>query len=380
MPAEIIYIEIGGDEISDIYPDLSSLEVELDDELAGMFRMRIGLELQSDGEWTHLDDERFQVWQPVVIRAGFDQPDVDLISGYITQVRPMFDPDPSRVYLDVWGMDKSVLLDREEKLKDWPNKKDSDIATEIFGLYGLSTTVDGGPSVEDTEVVHDEALSTIIQRETDMQFLRRLALRNGYECFVQGDVGYFRRPVVDETSQPVLAAHFGTQTTLNKFNIEVNALTPSNVAMYQVDRASKETLEATISETAQTALGARTADSFLTDDVNAANNFVARNGAASSPEMDALCQGLYQRSEWFVNGEGEVDANLYNHVLMPRATVTIKGIGEAYSGVYYVSHVSHVFYSGGYLQKLKVKRNGLFPTGNEDFEAAGGGLLDAIGL
>ena len=35
-------------------------------------------------------------------------------------------------------MDASVLMDREDKLKDWPNKKDSDIATEIFRRYGLT--------------------------------------------------------------------------------------------------------------------------------------------------------------------------------------------------------------------------------------------------
>lgn len=374
MPAEIIYIEIDGEEISDVYPDLSSVEVELDDELASMFRLRIGLELQSDGEWTHLDDDRFQVWNPVVIRAGFEQPDVDLISGFITRVKPIFEADPSQVYLDIWGMDKSVLLDREEKLKDWPNKKDSDIATEIFALYGFT------PEVDDTSVVHDEAVSTVIQRETDMQFLRRLALRNGYECFIQGDTGYFRTPPVDDQSQPVLAAHFGTQTTLNKFNIEVNALAPSNVAMYQIDRANKETMESSIDSSNQTALGSMDSNGLLAVGMDPAKNYIARNGAASSPEMDALCQGLYHRSEWFVTAEGEVDANLYGHVLVPRATVTIKGIGETHSGIYYVSHVNHVFYSSGYLQKVKVKRNGLFLTGREDFDAAGAGLLDAIGL
>ena len=80
-------------------------------------------------------------------------------------------------------MDGSVLMDREEKLKDWPNKKDSDIAAEIFNLHGFT------PEVEDTEVIHDEAVSTVIQRETDIQFLNRLALRNGFECYVEGTTG-----------------------------------------------------------------------------------------------------------------------------------------------------------------------------------------------
>src|SRR5216683_2804527 len=125
--------------------------------------------------------------------------------------------------LEIWGMDGSVLMDREEKLKDWPDKKDSDIAAEIFSLYGLT------PETEDTVVTHDEKVSTIIQRETDIQFLRRLALRNGFECYVEGKTGYFRPPQVDAPPQPVLAVHFGDETNVRHLAIEVNALTPTNV-------------------------------------------------------------------------------------------------------------------------------------------------------
>ena len=374
MPYEVFSIEIDGEEITDVYQDLASLEVEMDDELASMFRMRLGISLQPDGVWTHLDDERFRVWKSVVIKAGFGEASEELISGYITNVKPLFDPDPSQVLLEIWGMDKSVLLDREEKLKDWPSKKDSDIATEIFNLYGLT------PEVEDTTMVHDEAVSTIIQRETDMQFLKRLALRNGYECYVQGDTGYFRPPQIDEEPQPVLAAHFGNQTTLNKFTLDVNALSPSNVAMFQVDRANKETIEVAVESSEQTALGETDVSGLLALGMDPAINYVAKNGASSDLEMTALCQGLFHRAEWFVTAEGEVAGNFYAHVLVPRATVTIKGVGETYSGVYYVNHVTHVFSGNGYMQRIKVKRNGILPTGNENFTVDSGGLLGAVGL
>src|SRR5574342_998965 len=156
MEHENFTIEIEGEEATNLYPDLISLEVELDEDLAGMFRLQIALSQQSAGSWTHLDDERLMVWKKVTITAGFESGAEELISGYITHVKPLFDPDPSQCSLEVWGMDGSVLMDREEKLKDWPNKKDSDIASEIFNLYGFT------PDVEDTGVIHDEALSTII--------------------------------------------------------------------------------------------------------------------------------------------------------------------------------------------------------------------------
>jgi hypothetical protein len=55
--------------------------------------------------------------------------------------------------------------------------------------------------------------------------------------------------------------------------------------------------------------------------------------------------------------------------------VTIKGIGETYSGVYYVSHVTHSFTPDGYTQSFQVKRNAIHTTGAEDFSNGGGGLF-----
>src|SRR3989442_8363753 len=208
MQKENLKIEIDGSEIEELYTDLVSLEVELDEELAGMFRMNVTLMLKADGTWNYMDDTRLTIWKPVVVTAGLEDDTQELISGYITHVRPVFGAGLDQCHLEIWGMDASVLMDREDKRKDWPSKKDSDIATEIFGNYGLT------PRVEDTSTVHDEQVSTIIQHETDIQFLKRLALRNGYECFVDGKTGYFQPPQVSATPQPVLSVLFGDETNV----------------------------------------------------------------------------------------------------------------------------------------------------------------------
>lgn len=372
MACENLTITIDDEEVSDLYQDFVSFEVELDDELAAMFRLQIAIALQPDGAWTHLDDERFRAWQPVTLTAGLESGTEELISGYITHVKPSFSPDITQCTLEIWGMDGSVLMDREEKLKDWPNKKDSDIAAEIFSQYGFTS------ETEDTAVIHDEAISTTIQRETDIQFLRRLALRNGFECYVEGTTGYFRPPQIDAPPQPVLAVHFGDETNVQQFSLEVNALTPTTVAMFQVDRATKEVLDVTTETSQQPALGETDASGLLTAGMNPGVVVVGRVVATGQPEMTALCQGLYDQGSWFITGEGEVAANDYGHVLKARQTVTIKGIGETYSGVYYVTHVTHSFTPEGYTQSFRVKRNGLLPTGAEEFSASGGllgGLL-----
>ncbi|MBM0745398.1 hypothetical protein JOY44_28655 (plasmid) [Phormidium sp. CLA17] len=361
MAFEHLAITIDDEEVSELYENLVSLDVELDDELAAMFQLHIAIALQPDGSWPYLDDERFRVWQPITITAGLESGAEELISGYITHVKPSFSRNPIQYTLEVWGMDSSVLMDREEKLKDWPNKKDSDIASEIFNLYGFT------PKTEDTAVIHNEAISTTIQRETDIQFLRRLALRNGFECYVEGAIGYFRSLQIDAPPQPVLEVRFDDKTTVQKFSLEVNALTPANVAMVQVDRATKKVLDVITETSQQAALGKMDAIGLLPVGMKPGVVVVGGVVATGQPEMAALCQGLYDQGSWFVTGEGEVAANGYGHVLRARQTVTIKGIGETYSGVYYVTHVTHSFSAEGYKQIFRVKRNAILPTGSEQF-------------
>jgi phage protein D len=250
-------------------------------------------------------------------------------------------------------------MDREEKLHAWPNEKDSSIAAQIFDLYGFSSVV------EDTQVVHDEAVSTIIQRETDIQFLKRLALRNGFECYVEGTTGFFRKAQLGAPPQPVLAVHFGRETTVNRVTFAVNALTPANVTMFDVDLASREVLEATVTASQQPALGAIRSDPPL--GIPPGQVFVRMNARTGLPEMAALCQGSFHEGEWFVTAEGEIAGNQYGHVLKPWRTVTMKGVGETYSGVYYVTHVTHRLTPSGYTQFFRAKRNAFTPTGREVF-------------
>lgn len=361
MPDETLILKLDDEVDSELNANLIGLDVDLDDEMASMARLRIRMN-PGQGEWTYSDDDRFRPFTKFSVDAGFEEPEL-LFSGYVTHVRPQFNEVDENSVLEVWAMDGSVLMDREEKIKDWPDKKDSDIATELFSAYGLA------PEVDDTSVIHDQAVSTILQRETDIQFLRRLAIKNGYECYVEGDTGYFRVPQIDAEPQPLLRKD---GQILRYISFDVNGLTPANVAIAQMDRVNKEVLEASAENSDQTALGAEDLSAMLPMGVNPAQIFVRQSVATGQSEMSALCQGLYHRGEWFVFGEGLVAAKQYAHVLKPRLPVTITAVGELYSGIYMVSHVTHSFTLDNYVQYFRVRRNGLGLTGDEDFSGSDG--------
>jgi len=372
MSYEQIQIDLAGEEAPDLYGHIVQLEVELDEAQPATFVLILAMGRQDDGTWRFLDDERMRIWTPVVIAGGYVEGGTErLLDGYVTEVRPRFDASLSQCTLELHGMDRSVLMDRTEVLKAWPEKKDSDIASEILGGYGFR------PTVEDTTVVHEEAVSTVIQRETDLQFLQRLGMRNGFVCAIDGEDAYFGPVPVEETPQPMLTAHFGPETTLNTFSVTADALHPAAVSMYQIDRFNKEVLSTAVASSDDEALGRLTPDALLPTGTDPARVVVARNVATGQPEMEALCEGLAREGTWFIHGEGEILGNRYAHVLRPRRFVTIKGIGETYSGVYYVSAVRHQFTPDGYWQSFEVKRDGLALTGREDFSSEGGlfGLL-----
>ncbi|NIM18179.1 MAG: hypothetical protein GTO45_32765, partial [Candidatus Aminicenantes bacterium] len=243
MKNEILVIEIDGQEYEDIYLDIVSVEAEEAEQLAGVFNIRLAIGQESDGTWDWIDDPRLKPWNKVSISAGFPNNVIEVITGYITQVRPYFDDELSQCYIDVRGMDASVLMNTVEKIKDWPNKKDSDIARQIFTGYGLTA------EVKNTKIVHDEKISTIMQRETDICFLRRLARRNGFECFVRNTTGYFRPPQLQGKPLKTLAVQFGEESNLAYFSAQVNALQPTNVEMNQVDLLTREVRSVTAAST-----------------------------------------------------------------------------------------------------------------------------------
>jgi phage protein D len=348
-------IKIDGQPTPDLLVAALELEVEADFRLAGSFRLKLSTHRENDGSWVFLDDDRLKLWKPIEVSAKVKDDDQHLISGYITQVFVHLDPIQGNSYVEVMGMDATCLMSLEEKVKDWPNKTDSDIAREIFSNYNLT------PNVDDTGVVHDDKAATIIQRDTDIQFLKRLARRNGFECSVRGDAGFFRKPVLSAPSQPVLAAHFGPDTNLGFVDVRVNALRPMRVEMHQIDVIGKQLQDASAEAGEQKQLGRDAALSFTVPSGVQSKMLVKQEVAVNQPEMQNLCRALFDEAEWFAQVRGEIDTAAYGAILQTMQTVPVKGVGEIFSGVYYVTKVKHLFDLKGYTQQFTARRNALAP-------------------
>jgi phage protein D len=369
VPQIAATIRIDDEEAADLFADLLEMEVEEDYRLAAAFRLKLATYKRDDGLWAYLDDERLRLWRKLAISVTLDEEEQTLFEGYVTQLRPHIDPDEDQSFVEVFGLDPTCLMSLEEKLKDWPGKTDSDIAREIFQSYNLAGVVD------ETGIVHEETVTTIIQRESDIQFLKRLARRNGFECFVEGGRGFFRRPALAGPPLPVLAAHFGGETNLVSFEARADALRPTRVRMQQIDPVAKELQDASAEGGEQRTLGRDAALLAASPPGGVTPRMFVKHAVAfNRSEMENMGRAIFDEAEWFVEAKGELDGSLYDSVLRARRLVPVKGVGELFSGVYYVAGVRHVFREERYTQHFTARRNALAPAGPGDFPPPGASL------
>jgi phage protein D len=364
MIREIVNLSVNGQGVDDVVPDIAEIEVEDHVDSAAVFRVRLSLTPRGDGTWTYLDDSRFAIWNRLSVRAGYPSDNDTIIEGYITHTSvSLSGSGAAESYLELSGMDASVMMDLEEKQAAWPNKKDNEIAQQIFSSYGLSW------EVEDTQLQHMEKVTTILQSESDIRFLRRLAARNGFECYVKGSKGYFRSPNLQDPPQPVLALQFGGETNLASAHFDVDGTPPTLLEIRRVDPIEKREDREKLTSLPRRALGKQSLKA-LRSSAPDGRRLLKQQPSAGTLEMQAKLRSGYDAAAEFVTIRGEIDSRAYGAVLRAKRLVTIKGAGSTYSGLYYVTRVRHVFNTDGYTQSFEAYRNGLGRLGTESFAAA----------
>lgn len=353
-----------GPQQKDVTSSIIEFEVQEDRDLAGVFRMRLAIVREDSGKWKFLDEDSVQPWAKVDINLKTGDQEQPLLTGYITNVRTHIDTNESASYLELAGMDTTCLMSLEEVMKEWAGQSDSDIATAIFSKYSLT------PDVQSTSITHQADQSSILQRETDIQFLKRLARRNGYECGVTGETGYFRKPQLDGKALPFLAAHFADATNLTSFDVDWNLLLPTAVEMDQIDFFTKAVQSVNVAQSTQALLGTK-GPATLQVPVAKPNTVLRHAVTTGLPEMTALANGVADDAQWFIEARGEVDGQKYDGLLHARNLVPVKGVGEIFSGMYYLTSVRHKYTVDKFVMNFTARRNATVskPT---DFSGGGG--------
>ncbi len=325
--------------------DLLAVTVEEDVAAPGMFTLELINWDPDKLEVTWADDELFAEGNEVTIEMGYvDQLDT-LLEGEITGLEPAFEVGETPT-VTVRGHDLRHRLLRGRKTRSFTQVTDSDVATRVAGGQGL------GVEAESTGVTLDYVLQ---RNQTDLEFLTERARRIGYEVAMEGKVLLFRS----------FQNAAGEVLTLAR-NADLVEFHPRLTTFGQVDNVtvrgwSVRDKKAIVGEAAAgdegAAMGGGTSGLRAAEEAfGAASTACVDRPVLSQAEADQMARGrLKEVALAHVTAEGVA---LGRSDLQAGTVIGIEGVGERFSGPYYVVSTRHVYHPRrGYRTAFSARRN-----------------------
>jgi phage protein D len=383
MPSSSYQITFNGQAAGpDFYNAVAKLEVEENMDLPGAVQINLPVSRSQSGDLTYVSDSTLQPMVNVAVvinppsggvangdaatsiagaagaAAGGGSGPQCIFDGYILSHKLHLESGTTNSTLTVWGQDASWLMNLTENVKEWVDMTDADAANAIFGDYGItpddSNTQDDSPS-------HTEDGHTLMQRASDIQFLRNLARRNGKICRVacadQPGVrtGYFSSPRLDGDPVATLSITDPTTWTVNSLDLEWDVSRPSSVIARQALFTDSDA-DGANADTSDSALSLLS-DEGLADFTGKSMTVLLTAPVDDAGELTLRAQSLLREAGWFVRCEGESDLARLGTVLRVGSIVELQGAGTLHSGKYLVWSVRHSIGAVDHTMKFVLVRN-----------------------
>lgn len=292
-----------------------------------------------------IDDKLFREGNPIEIEMGYRDHLQPVFSGEITGLEPDF-PEGRPPVFTVRAYDRRHRLMRRRKTHSFINLKDSDIASQLARETGLD------PKVEDSKV----KLPYVLQHnQTDLEFLLWRARRIDYEVVVEDRTLLFRPRKIEKTAKLTL-----------RRDIELLEFRPRMTTMGQVEEFTvrgwnpKEKKEIVAHSTAgdlATAMGGTVSGpSNVREVFSKTGSTLVTTPVQSQEEADRIAR---QRFSEIALGYVRAEGNCIGDPQLRAGTmIKIEGIGERFSGLYYVRAVDHRYsLQKGYRTGFSARRN-----------------------
>jgi phage protein D len=343
---------------------VQQIEVECSIDVASAFTLRLGLSRTALGDWSPLESGVFRPLLEVGVRVqlGTGLPEA-ILNGFVGAQQVVYSDQPGEAALEVTGMDATMLMNLEDKVTPWQNMPDGTIAARIFGQHRIV------PRVQTTSPVLVEPEGQTMQRGSDIRFLRRLARRNGFDCYVQPepitglDQGFFAPPSLTGAPLAVLNVAMGTDTNVEDFSVAYDMTRPTTVDVSGVDSSTTPSAQPAVATSAL--LPAQGAEPALARLSPAPVARPAQTGLTRTGDLQTLAQAIVDRSSLSVTASGSAGEDV--GVLRPGGIVNVRGAGRELSGSYYLTRVRHTIGRDSYEQRFEAVRNAVGLTGAELF-------------
>jgi hypothetical protein len=362
---------------------LASTEVEESMDMPSAIQLTIPLSRSSGGDLNYVSDPRFGPLAPISIVAssngggaqrvatgtigaaasgigGGSVPAADqcIFDGYVLSQKVHLETGLTKSTITVWGQDVSWLMNLEEKVREWVDVTEGQVAAQIFGDYGVNPADEN--SDEDSPA-YTEDNHSLMQRGSDIAFLRMLARRSGkvirIACADQPGVrtGYFAAPSLDGDAVASLAINDDSNWTVNALDLDWDATRPTAVTARSAlfSDADPDAANGDTDDSGLTALSDQTLSAFADTDMTVMLGTVVDSAGA----LVQRAQGVLREAGWFARCEGEADVERLGVVLRAGMLVNLVGVGALHSGKWIVWTVRHRLTKEKHTMRFTLLRN-----------------------
>jgi phage protein D len=327
-------------------------------------QLKLAVSRSAEGELDLPADPRLRPFANVAVVVTPEGGTAECIfDGYVLSHRLHLESGVTASTLEVWGQDSTWLMNLDEKVREWVDVTDAQVAAAIFSEYGVTPA---GQNSADDSPAHTEDRHSLMQRGTDIGFLRDLARRNGKFCRVActgapGErTGYFCAPALSADPVAVIALNDPAAPTVSVLDLEWDVTRPSAVRAGQAlfgdddpDGVRADTASSgldPLDERDLATFAGRTMTVLLTAPVD------------DGGELSLRAQSVLREGGWFVRCEGEADSARVGRVLRVNTLVQLEGLGSLHSGRYLVWSVRHTISTDAHRMRFVLYRNAMGPA------------------
>jgi hypothetical protein len=291
----------------------------------------------------------------LAIVVPVDNKEQVLVHGPVRGQRMRLEHGGSGSWLEVIGADKSLEMDRETKARVFASGSASDAVSTILGEYGFDA------DIEDTQDKHDDETHALVQRDTDLRFVRRLARRYGFLFWMTSDAdgnhtGHFKRPPLDGDPAATLRINIDSKDqpyTVASVDLSFDVERATSATALQLKLEDKQDLDGSVPQSPLTPLGKEAFASIASG---------TRALRITTPVDDA--GDLLQRAEgalieeaWFVRASCETYFSTLHQLVRAHTVVQLDGAGSRHGGKYFVTGVRHTIDVTEHRMEIELARN-----------------------
>lgn len=354
-------IEVDGQELDpESKGDVLEVKVTMDLDNMAHFDLTVNNWDDKTLSFKYSDTSTFDMGNRIHIQMGYADGLVSMVNGIITSMAPKF-PESGPPTIGIGGEDSMVKL-KERKPKDgeakqFVKKTDLEIAQTIAKRNGLVPPKNATGSARGLQ--HD----IVVQKnQDDASFLMERAKRIDFDCFiaVDPDTGkdalYFNPPSDARDGSKIHVYVFEFGKTLINFSptLSLNKQV-GKVTVKGWDPATKSIIKYTAgpSDLPTSSGGGDNGPSTIQTRLKDREDIVVDQPVTSQQEAQELAKALLrERAYSYITGHGQV---IGLPDLRPGNNLELKGLGQRFSGTYYVTKVEHTLGSSGYMTAFDVR-------------------------